>query len=102
MQQQNEFSANSNIGDGAIDPSTVSAQTAGADFVERLDAALDSANDTHGANMNEEVAEQDSGELSFADHGYTKSIFTKKLPDPAKNKRRKKIAAASRRRNRRA
>ena len=92
MQEQNQ---------AAIDPSTVSAQTAGADFVERLDAAMNGETSTETVGMNDEEAQQDSG-VEFADHGYTKSIFTKKLPDPAKAKRRKKIAAASRRRNRRA
>lgn len=90
-----------------IDAEAVTAQTAalgdvsdaGAGFVAALDSALNGENDTHGAN---EEAQQETCDEGSVDFGYSKSIFTKKLPDPAKTKRRKKIAAASRRRNRRA
>lgn len=110
MQQQNEFAANSNIGDGVIDPNAVVAQTAantdvegtaGAQAIAAIEEAL-TGEGTIGMNANEAAPETTERHRLYKDEEWRREGNNKKFRDPAKEKRRKKIAAASRKRNRRA
>ena len=88
-----------------IDPAAVTAQTASSDMQERVaqvEAILTGEATTETVDTSVEQSEGQQERLGFDEHWInTREGNNKKWRDPAKEKRVKKIAAASRRRNRR-
>lgn len=92
MQQANSFEG--------IDPNAVTAQTAGAEAVAAIEGALTAP--TYNDEENDQAEQTEEIKLGYGEQLIDiREGNNKKWRDPAKIKRIKKIAAASRRRNRR-